>query len=74
MDQMLLLVLSLAVAIGVATLALSRSRRNTALRAAGPADAPLAVSTEGMKVCPRCGMGNLWTERTCSACGNTLKG
>ena len=33
-----------------------------------------AVSTEGMKVCPKCGMGNLWTERRCSACGNGLKG
>ncbi|HEU0244442.1 MAG TPA: hypothetical protein VFQ75_11080 [Candidatus Limnocylindrales bacterium] len=74
MDQMLLLVLALAVAIGVAALALSRSRRNTAVREAGPADAPLAVSTEGMKICPRCAMGNLWTARTCSACGNALKG
>ena len=26
-------------------------------------DSPFAVSTEGMKICPKCGMGNLWTER-----------
>jgi uncharacterized protein (DUF983 family) len=38
-----------------------------------PADR-LATSTEGMKVCPKCGMGNLWTERRCSACGNSLRG
>ena len=35
---------------------------------------PFAASTEGMKVCPRCGQGNLWTERTCSACGSKLPG
>lgn len=39
-----------------------------------PDNGRLAVSTEGMKVCPKCGMGNLWTERRCSACGNSLKG
>jgi hypothetical protein len=33
---------------------------------------PFAASTEGMKVCPRCRQGNLWTERTCSACGAKL--
>lgn len=37
-------------------------------------DDPLAVATEGMKVCHDCGMGNLWTERTCSACGSPLRG
>lgn len=37
-------------------------------------DGGFAVSTEGMKVCPRCGMGNLWTSRQCAACGNGLKG
>ena len=37
-------------------------------------DSPIGVSTEGMKACPRCGMGNLWTERSCSACGADRKG
>ena len=27
------------------------------------AESQFAVSTEGTKICPRCGMGNLWTER-----------
>ncbi len=35
---------------------------------------PFAASTEGMKVCPKCGQGNLWTERTCSTCGSKLPG
>jgi hypothetical protein len=73
MDQSMLLLLALAVATAVAALAVSRSRARTAL-AAGPADSPLAVSTEGMKVCPKCAMGNLVTARTCSACGSALKG
>jgi hypothetical protein len=37
-------------------------------------DNPLASSTEGEKVCPRCGMGNLWTDRTCISCGASLRG
>jgi uncharacterized protein (DUF983 family) len=37
-------------------------------------DSPIGVATEGMKACPQCGMGNLWTERSCSACGTDLKG
>ena len=74
MDQSQLLVLALAVAVAVAAVSYLRSRRQAEVRAAPPAESPFAVSTEGMKVCPRCGMGNLWTERTCSACGAGLKG
>jgi hypothetical protein len=73
MDQ-LLLILLVVVAIAIVALLFSRSRRQTAAAAAPPAESPLAVSTEGMKVCPKCGMGNLWTERSCSACGTSLKG
>ncbi len=39
-----------------------------------PTDSPFAASTEGEKLCPKCGMGNQWTERTCSACGADLAG
>jgi hypothetical protein len=46
----------------------------TARRPSSDPNGGLAVSTEGMKVCPKCGMGNLWTTRRCSACGNSLKG
>ncbi len=73
MDQ-LLLVLLVVVAVAIVALLFSRSRRQTAAAAAPPAESPLAVSTEGMKVCSKCGMGNLWTERSCSVCGASLKG
>ena len=74
MDQSQLLVLALAVAAAVAAVSYLRSRRQADVRAAPPPESQFAVSTEGMKVCQRCGMGNLWTERTCSACGTALKG
>ena len=74
MDQAMLLLLSLAVAVAVASLVLSRSRARAMRHAGGPAESPFAVSTEGMKICPKCGMGNLWTERRCSACRSGLKG
>jgi hypothetical protein len=37
-------------------------------------ESPYAVSTEGLKVCPKCGYGNLWTDSTCAVCGTHLKG
>lgn len=46
----------------------------TARRPSSDPTSGLATSTEGMKVCPKCGMGNLWTERRCSACGQALRG
>ena len=74
MDQLLLVLLVLAVAIAIAAVLLGRSRRRTAEAALGPPESPFAVSTEGMKVCSKCGMGNMWTGRNCSACGASLKG
>src|SRR5690242_10738416 len=74
MDQLLLVLLILAVVGAIAAILLGRSRRR-AIAAALPApESPFAVSTEGMKICPKCGMGNLWTERKCSACGASLRG
>jgi hypothetical protein len=75
MDQTLLVGLALALSILVVMGALARiitRPRIAAGEAAG--DSSFAVSTEGMKICPKCGMGNLWTERSCSACGNALRG
>jgi hypothetical protein len=73
-DSLLLPLLALAAAVAVAALALATSRRRREEQAADPPESQFAVSTEGMKVCHRCGMGNLWTERTCSSCGVSLKG
>ena len=74
MDQLLLVLLVMAAAIAIAAILLSRTRRRAELAALGPPESQYAVSTEGMKVCPKCGMGNMWTERRCSACGTSLKG
>jgi uncharacterized paraquat-inducible protein A len=74
MDQLLLVLLVLAAALAIAAVLLSRARRRAEMAALGPPESQFAVSTEGMKVCPKCGMGNMWTERRCSACGTSLKG
>lgn len=37
-------------------------------------DLPVAPATEGMKLCPTCGEGNLWTDATCIYCGSKLPG
>jgi uncharacterized membrane protein len=74
MDQTTqLLVLVAAAAIGLVALFLitGRQRRD---RAAATQESPYAVSTEGEKRCPKCGMGNLWTETRCSACKTPLRG
>jgi hypothetical protein len=73
MDQSLLLLLAIAAIVALGAWALIRMRLNRDSRDAAR-DSPLATSTEGMKVCPACGMGNLWTERRCSACGKELRG
>lgn len=72
MDQTYLLVLLFAVAALVGLLAFRFRYRKPP--APDGSDSPFAASTEGMKVCPFCGMGNLWTERTCISCGGPLRG
>jgi hypothetical protein len=37
-------------------------------------DSPFAASTEGEKICHKCGMGSLWTARNCIGCGAALRG
>jgi hypothetical protein len=74
MDQTPLLLLAATSAIGGALLAVAALRRPGRSATAGGPESPFAISTEGMKVCDRCSMGNLWTSRTCSACGAPLKG
>ena len=68
-----LLALIGAAALGiVATLFILRRQRKEA-EAASPNDSPFAVSTEGEKICPHCGMGNLWTDRQCVSCRRPLR-
>lgn len=69
MEQTSALALVIAAVIGlVATLVVLRHQREAAV------ESPFAVSTEGEKRCPKCGMGNLWTDATCIACHAKLPG
>jgi hypothetical protein len=74
MDQGYLIVLAVALVVLLVSLAAIRARLRREEIEETPLDSPFATSTEGMKVCPNCGMGNLWTERTCASCGAALKG
>ena len=65
------LIASSLVAVLAAILILRRQRHD---REDATAERPFAVSTEGEKRCPKCGMGNLWTDTTCIACGANLPG
>lgn len=73
MDLVYLGVLAIAVIVAVVAVDSIRRRRQKASTPEG-SDSEFAVSTEGMKVCPKCGMGNLWTDRTCMSCQAPLKG
>jgi hypothetical protein len=71
MEQSTAIVLLIAVAtIGILAV-MAILHRSSARTATGP-ESPFAASTEGMKRCPACGVGNLVTESTCSACGKHL--
>ncbi len=74
MDQTYLVLLGIAILVAVGMGLRIRSRVLADRADQSPAESPFAVSTEGDKICPNCGMGNLWTERRCSACGRPLKG
>ncbi len=74
MDQSTqLLMLVVAALVGVFAVLLI-IRRQRAEAAAATRENPYAVSTEGEKRCPSCGMGNLWTDRNCISCKARLPG
>jgi hypothetical protein len=72
-DQTYLLVLVVAAIVALGAVGAIAARPASLARRAAR-DSRFATSTEGMKVCPGCRMGNLWTERRCSACGRQLAG
>jgi hypothetical protein len=74
MDQTYLLLLAIAVLVLLGATAIIRDRIRRESPDAETPESPFAVSTEGMKICPDCGMGNLWTDRNCMSCGAALKG
>ena len=68
MDQLIILAAGLAGVAGIlASLSLVRRTRV-------PKESPYAVSTEGEKRCPNCGMGNLVSDGRCVSCGADLPG
>jgi cytochrome c-type biogenesis protein CcmH/NrfF len=70
MDQTTALVLLIVVAVIGVGAALAIARKPPA--SAQAAESPFAASTEGMRRCPNCGVGNLVTESNCSNCGKRL--
>jgi hypothetical protein len=72
MDRDVAVLFVIAAAVGVSTL-LAMVRRDR-LNARATAESPFAASTEGETRCPKCGMGNLWTDATCISCGVRLPG
>jgi hypothetical protein len=71
MDQITQLVVLTAGIAGVAGILASLA---IVRRGRPKVESTFAASTEGEKRCPKCGMGNIWTERQCSACGADLAG
>jgi hypothetical protein len=72
MDQTTILVLLIvAAAVGVVAVAAILDRDRAAAAKAGR-ETRFASSTEGMKRCPSCGLGNLVTADTCSGCRKRL--
>ena len=68
-----LLILALALAILALAVFLIR-RRQRMDRQYRSQESPYAVSTEGEKRCPNCGMFNMWTDRNCISCKRRLPG
>ena len=75
MDDLTLLVLIGAAVLGLlAVLSLLRRERHEAEATVGEVESHFAMATEGMKLCPHCGMGNLATDDTCVSCKKRLPG
>jgi hypothetical protein len=72
-QQTQLLALAISVLVGGVAILLivNRQRRDREDRTR---ESPYATSTEGEKRCPKCGMGNLWTDKNCISCRSRLPG
>lgn len=73
MDQQQLLLLALLGAVGIAVLALLiRVGRQRGERDDAERESPIAMSSEGVKLCPHCATENLWMDTRCVGCGRPL--
>ena len=68
-QQLVALILVAGLGILAMLVILRRQRRESA-----PSESQFAASTEGEKRCPKCGMGNMWTDRNCIVCHARLPG
>ena len=72
MDQQLLL-LALLGACAVAIVALLlHLRRERGERTEATRESPIAMSSEGQKLCPSCAAENMWSDTRCVGCGRPL--
>jgi hypothetical protein len=69
--QLLLLALLGASAVAMLALLLRISRERGA-RDDATRESPIAMSSEGIKLCPSCATENLWTDARCVGCGKPL--
>lgn len=72
MDQQLLLAALLVASIVGLLAALLVLRRQRREREDESRESPIAMSSEGIKLCPSCATENLWTDTRCVACGRHL--
>jgi hypothetical protein len=73
MDQQLLIFALLGACAFAAVALLFRVRRLQREQEPPPAeDSPIAMSSEGVKLCPHCARENLWTDTQCIGCGRHL--
>jgi hypothetical protein len=70
-EPVIFALIGLAVVGLLATLLIMRRQRKSG---EVEAESQYSVSTEGEKRCPKCGMGNMWTDSTCISCGTPLRG
>ncbi|MBA2373854.1 MAG: hypothetical protein H0V74_06590 [Chloroflexi bacterium] len=68
-SQLIALIVSAAIGVLATYLIIRRDRKRSE---DDSRESRFAVSTEGMKRCPSCGMGNLVTDATCSSCHRKL--
>jgi hypothetical protein len=73
MEQQQLLLLVLLGVCAVALLALFlRVRRERGEKDDATRESPIAMSSEGVKLCPSCASENLWMDTRCVRCGKHL--
>lgn len=70
-QQLLLIALLGACAVAMGALLL-RVRRERVEHEDATRESPIAMSSEGVKLCPSCAAENLWSDARCVHCGKHL--